>query len=140
MSRRRFEQFEHTADTGLRVYGSDLRDLLLNAADGMSDLMFDVSKIRPRQEREVVVEEANAEELLVGWLQWIIILLDSEQFLCREAEISELTDTRLRGVFRGEPLDPDRHEVYHAVKAVTYHELKIRGAEDGLMVEIVLDV
>lgn len=134
------EQFEHTADIGLRIRGADLAALLQNAADGLIDLMFDPAAVRPVEERAFVLEEANAEELLVSWLQRIVILLDAEQFLCAEAEVRRVEGGRLEACLRGERLDADRHEVRHAVKAITYHDLAIRKTDDGLMVEIICDV
>ena len=34
-----FEEIEHTADRALRIYGSDLQELLLNAAGGINSLL-----------------------------------------------------------------------------------------------------
>ena len=39
ISRVAFEEIEHTADRAIRIFGSDLRELLLNAAAGLNSLL-----------------------------------------------------------------------------------------------------
>jgi SHS2 domain-containing protein len=64
-----FEEIEHTADRALRIYGSNLGELLLNAARGMNSLM-DTGHTpgSAQQEKTVVLDTLDAESLLVEWL------------------------------------------------------------------------
>ena len=54
-------EIEHTADRALRICGSDLRELLLNAAAGMNSLLV--------QEYN---ESALSEEKSANWMQLIL--------------------------------------------------------------------
>jgi SHS2 domain-containing protein len=57
-----FEEVEHTADWALRVRGHDLRELLMNAARGMSRLLIsDLTAIPTDVERHFELEAFDAE-------------------------------------------------------------------------------
>lgn len=135
-----WKQLDHTADIGLRIWGSDLRSLFLNAAAGLVSLMVNPSTVRPERSQPVSLEDTAPEDLLVRWLQQPIVLLEGDGFVCASAEIDEISQTRLIGSWLGEPLDRTRHELRHGVKAVTWHALEIRRAGCGLTVDIIFDV
>jgi len=46
---KKFETFPHTADIGLRVYGDDLKDLFINAGEGLLFLMREEKNIKEKQ-------------------------------------------------------------------------------------------
>jgi SHS2 domain-containing protein len=135
-----FEAFDHTADVGLRVWGRELADLFEQAGAGFIDLMIDPGSVRCRERRSIQVEGGETEELLVAWLEEILFALDAEGFAPRSAAVECLEPGKLRGALCGERFDPARHEVRQAVKAVTYHDLKVHRTESGYEVSIVFDV
>ena len=47
---------------------------------------------------------------------------------------------RLRAEFRGEPIDPSRHELLADVKAVTLHGLCVEHATSGWQAQVTLDI
>jgi len=49
-----FEEIAHTADRALRIYGSNMQELLLNAAMGMNTLMVAEFTPSSRQEEKSV--------------------------------------------------------------------------------------
>ena len=59
-----FEIVDHTADWALRVYGSDLTDLLMNAAIGMSSLLVaELYSVPLETQRELELDAFDAETL-----------------------------------------------------------------------------
>ncbi|HEY3131729.1 MAG TPA: archease, partial [Acidobacteriota bacterium] len=80
---KKFEELEHTADLGLRVYGKTLANLLANAAEGMFGLIgraqFNASEMRSLtvairlagEPGEPSPARAN-EELLYQWLKRLL--------------------------------------------------------------------
>jgi SHS2 domain-containing protein len=46
----------------------------------------------------------------------------------------------LAGTAWGEPLDPDRHELGHEVKAITYHGLRVEPEAGGWLAEVIVDI
>jgi len=136
---KRFEVIDHTADVGIAAYGADLKEAFANAAYGLFSLMVDMEGVKDVLCREVEVTAADREELLVAWLSEMVYLFEVENVLFKRFEIAELGDTRLRASCFGEKIDPQRHEIKTAIKAVTYHMLKIER-ENGFRVEVLFDV
>jgi SHS2 domain-containing protein len=136
---RPYEYFEHTADIGLRAYGTDLAEVFANAARGLSALMVQPATVRPRQERQVTLPGGDLTELLVEWLNEILFLVDSEGFLVADAVVQEASERGLRATLRGEPADPARHRLLMGVKAATYHQVQVR-CDQGCLAQVILDV
>lgn len=137
-----FEIIEHTADAGIAAYGHDLKEAFANAAQGMFSLVADLEGIEERVQRRVAVAAADIEALLVEWLNELIFLLDAEGLLFRRFDITFLGETALEAVVFGERADPARHHLKTAIKAATYHQLKVEkmGGDRGYRVQVILDL
>jgi SHS2 domain-containing protein len=133
---RSFDEIEHTADRAFRVRGSDLADLLENAARAMQSLDGPRPAGEPSATREIEVEGVDRESLLVNWLNEILYLEQTHQFVCEAFHIDEVKNHHLRA--RVETRESDRS--YAHIKAVTFHNLKIRQTSEGLEAEVVVDV
>lgn len=132
-----FEVVDHTADWALRIFGSDLSDLLMNAALGMSSLLVDELYSVPLEvQRYLELHAFDAETLLVDWLSELAYLAEEEQLVFREFRMHNVTDNRLEAELRGGKAP----ELQKHIKAVTYHELSIERTETGLTVTVVFDV
>ena len=132
-----FEEIEHTADRALRIYGSDLRQLLVNAAHGMNSLIVKKSAATLTPvEKSVELEAMDAEGLLVEWLSELAFWAETEMFVFSRFELHEVSTTRLKATIWGKRSDQlEKH-----IKAVTYHNLEIVQADDGLAATVVFDV
>ena len=82
----------------------------------------------------------DRELLLVYWLSECQKAFDLERLLLCEFHVEEISDTRVRGVARGEAFDPSRHEFKTEIKAVTFHGLYLRETPDGWEAAVVCDV
>lgn len=135
-----FEFFEHTADLGIRVRSADLETLFTEAALALfSVIVENLSAVEPRMRYEVCLPAEEPEYLLFDWLNKLLYVFDSERMLFSRFEVS-ITDEGLRGFAWGEALDPYRHQLSHEVKAITYHELKVKKCEDGWLAEVIVDI
>lgn len=132
-----FEEVEHTADKALRISGSSLTELLLNAAEGMTQLMVaDVSGISTEIEKSIELDAIDAESLLVEWLSELAYWAESDMLVFRKFRIQTATPSHLKAkIFGGKAPILEKH-----IKAVTYHNLKIIRTSQGLEVTIVFDV
>ncbi|HEY3397723.1 MAG TPA: archease [Armatimonadota bacterium] len=135
-----WEEIDHTADYALRVWGSDLRDLLENGARGFLELVLGPE--RPAAERweeyEVTAEEAAL--LLPRTVRELLYRLDSGE-LPVEVAVTAATEQPARALVRvGLTRRPDPWQyVLRAVKAVTYHDVDLRRDEQGLSAVLTLD-
>ncbi|MFW6188961.1 MAG: archease [Planctomycetota bacterium] len=135
-----YEEIEHTADIGLRVWAEDLPGVFERAAEGFIGLLLDPETVEPERTVQISADGADAEELLVGWLEDILFAFDARRFAPAGAEVTSFSETEMTGRLAGQGFDPDRHETRNAIKAVTYHDLKIEKSDRGYEVRIFFDV
>ena len=128
---------EHTADWALYVTGRDLAELFRRAAVGMARLLAGAEAvIAPEETRAITLDSYDTESLLVEWLGELAYWAERDQLVFPHVELREVTATHLEAVVHGgRPPEMQKH-----IKAVTYHDLAIRPASDGLEVTIVFDV
>lgn len=133
-----FEEIDHTADRAFRVTGRDMAALLENAARAMQALDSDGPRptAEPSAMRAIEVEGVDDESLLVNWLNEILYLEQAHHLVCEQFHLDDLKNHCLRA--RVETRECDR--TYAHIKAVTFHNLKIRETSEGLEAEIVVDV
>ncbi len=132
-----FEEIEHTADRALRIFGTNLRELLLNAARGMNSLM--VTELTPcsvQHEKSVELDAMDAESLLVEWLSELAYRAETEMLIFHEFDMESVSPTHLKATLTGTRITQlEKH-----IKAVTYHNLKIIETDKGLAATVVFDV
>ena len=137
----RFEDFEHTADLGLHIYGRDLGELLETACAALCAQLTDPESVRLTDSVELAIDAPAEDELLRSWLAELLLLFNDRHWLAREAEIGYLEKCSLRAVIRGEKYDPERHEILSELKAVTWHRLAVEIQDDGsLRGTVVFDI
>lgn len=134
-----YQLLDHTADLGMAVYGTSLKELYSNSAFAMFDLITDISKVEPKLSIVIEVEGNNPEELMVNWLSELLYVLESRSLLLIEFNILDVDQDRLKAEVRGEPYDPARHEFFTEIKAATYHQLKIEKVNDRWKAQIIFD-
>ena len=132
--------FEHTADLGVEIYGTDEMDLFRNAALALTDIMTDRRHVRGREEREIAAEGGDREEVLVNFLREVLYLHNGQGWLLKDCVISEMDGVHLCAAVTGEPLARDRHTMDVEIKAVTYHRAQIQRTEQGWTGRVICDV
>jgi len=77
--------------------------------------------------------------LIFDWLRELLYRFDAEHRLCSKFEV-RMNENGLTGTVWGEPYDPEKHELAHEVKAITYHGLKVEKQDDGWLAEVIVDI
>ncbi len=135
-----YETFEHTADIGLRARAADLDTLFAEAAKAYFSLIVEnYGSVRAVSEYSIAVEADRLDDLLYDWLDELLYLFETEHVLLCEFNV-RLRDGGLTATVRGEPIDPERHQLDMDVKAITYHELKVEQDGDGWLAEVIVDL
>jgi SHS2 domain-containing protein len=130
-----FEELPHTADCALRVWAPDLAGLFGEAALGLNSLAGAAIGGGPRVTREILLRSGDTESLLVAFLAELICIQEQEHLgfdrfkllISNDGVSGEMEGSRLSSLMR-------------PVKAVTFHNLKIRTTARGRETEIVFDV
>jgi SHS2 domain-containing protein len=126
---RGFRFLEHMTDAEIEAYGENLDEGFANAGRAVEDLMVDLKSIRQIEARKIDLEEKDLGALLYDWIEALISLQESEGLLfseisCRVSKKPE-GGYLLHADLKGEKFDPKRHEQKTAIKAPTFHDMKI---------------
>jgi len=135
-----YKTFDHTADLGIEVYGKDQRELFVNAARALFDLITDLDKIEAKTSLTLNIEAVDREDLLVSWLRELLYFHQSEGYLLNDFVLQDLEEQSLRATVKGEVYETNRHELLREIKAVTYHQLKITQEKERWVARMVFDI
>ena len=130
-----FEEISHTADWSVRVWADDLPSLFAESARAMNALAGTVTGPGPRLKRTFESEAPDPESLLVAFLSELVYYQEQENLAFKVFDI-QLRDGGISMNMEGAPIV----SVDKAIKAVTYHNLKIEETSRGYETVIVFDV
>jgi SHS2 domain-containing protein len=130
-----FEEIPHTADWAVRVWSADMPGLLAESARAMRSLAGVVMADAPRMERALTLEAPDRESMLVAFLSELLFFEEHEHLAFDRFEFN-LGPQRASIEMQGAPVI----RFDKAIKAVTWHDLKIEEMSEGLEVRIVFDV
>jgi SHS2 domain-containing protein len=140
----KFKFLEHTADAYIAAHGTTLEEAYENAALAMFEVITDTDKVSPDDEDSVEVEAEDEPALLYSWLEALLVKLETKNMLYSKFKIINLEETsdgfRIQATVWGEKFNAEKHTQKVAVKAVTYHRMKINKEIDKVTLEFILDI
>ena len=129
---KKYEEIEHTADLGIRVYGNSLEELFSNSAWAMMDCITDLKVVEEEKSLDISIEAEDKESLLVRWLEEILYYLEVKGVIFKSFKVNLDGEKRLKAEARGEDFKEGRHIITKEIKAVTYHTLEIKQINSKL--------
>jgi SHS2 domain-containing protein len=133
-----FEVLAHTADVGLRARGATLEETFEAATHGLASILGAWSP-GPGDTFTIAIEPGDLGAQLVDWLSEVLYLHDSRDALIAGVEVAHAGEDGTTGsivlasrgatVFEGT-----------AVKAITYHQLRVERSDNGWVAELFVDV
>ncbi len=138
-----YELLDHTADVIVRAYGKTWNEVFSNLGKALFAAMLDISKVEPRECREIEVESETLEDLVIDFLNGLLVFKDAENLAFSEFDVKvEEKDGRwiIKGKACGERIDPRKHQPEGEVKAVSYHLLEVGETERGRYAQVTLDL
>ena len=134
----------HPADGKFQAFGETLEEAFSNAALATASLMWDWRRVESKTSYVVRVRARNRRQLLVKFLGEVIYLFETKGFLL--GQVTGLTidegegGSQIEAVFHGDGAS-DRYEIFGAVKAITYNEMKISDADGSpFTLQVVVDM
>jgi SHS2 domain-containing protein len=130
-----------TADIAAAAYGRTLNKVFANAALAMFEIMTDTKLVASTKEKKLEVRGHDLKSLMFNWLSELIFVSDSENMAFSKFEV--VVDEKafaLTAKCAGEKMDPSKHELRTAVKAVTYHKMEIKKLGGMWKAQIIFDV
>jgi SHS2 domain-containing protein len=138
----KYKFFPHTADAKFQAFGQTLGEAFIHAALALSSLMWDWENVAKNIEIPVLLEGKDLEQLLKNFLEEILYLWDTQNFLLGSVNSISLENQgetwKIKALFVGDTL-ADEYEIFGDVKAVTYNEMIVND-KAPFMVQVVVDV
>ncbi len=140
MKKSGWEHYSHTADMGIRGFGTTKEQAFAQAALAMVAVSVDLKTIKPQQQIEISCQADDDELLFIEWLNSIIYEMATRKMLFSEFEVA-ISGKKLTAKARGEKLDLARHKPIVEIKGATYSDLKVYQDKDGTwMAQCVVDI
>ncbi len=138
-----FEILEHTADTGIAAYGKTKREVFINAAKGMFEIISGETKdLKENFYDKIELEADNPEGLLFTWLNELLYISETKLVILSKFEIKDLSNNKIAAEVRGMKINRLGCKIKKEIKAVTYHRLEIKkNEESGLWkAQVIFDI
>ena len=137
---KKYDLIDHTADVGVKAYGSSLSESFENAAVGMFDIITDNSEIESKGQYEISLEAPDLEQLLVDWLSELLFLNSAKDLVFGVFKV-KVDDSKnsLSAIVSGEEFDTSKHKIGAEIKAVTYHMLEVNNKKP-FYVQVLFDI
>jgi SHS2 domain-containing protein len=133
----KFEILPHTADSRIRVSGSDSEELFNAALKALAHLLKEDTAGKKEAEKSISLVSTDQTTLLVDFLNQVLTLSQINREIYTDAIFEELADKSVKAKIFGEKVQKFDKDI----KAVTYHEAEIKKSpEGGLETNIVLDI
>lgn len=137
---KRYEQFSHTADIGVRVFGRTLKELFENAAFAMFDILADLDGLKGEITQDFELTAPNYEELLISWLDELLYNFYTKGIIFYKFEVTLISEDIINAKAFGRMIGENRNRLKTEIKAATYYNLKIVKKDDYYEVDIIFDV
>ncbi len=142
---KRYSITDHPSDIGIKAWGTTPEQLFTNAAEGLYAVMTDPESIKAQKRIDLSIKEdctCGYEEAMVSWLEELIFWFETEKLLLRSFRIKKLEtgkNINIEAEAWGENMDKNRHKIRVAIKAVTYHGLRV-GKNKEWNAQVLFDV
>ena len=139
-----FKIISHTADVGIDVTATSVKELFIEAARGWKYCVIEDSPTKADEIRNIRLSAPNPEDLMVRWLNELNFYLTVREWIINDV-IDGKVDSRdsiwkLDFLIDGEALDYQRHEICMEIKSVTYHQLHIKRSNNQYQTKIIFDI
>jgi len=127
-----FEILEHTADIGIMAYGKTKREVFINSAKGMFEIIAGNNNdiANNNFSCKVILKAENLENLLVAWLNELLYIGETRLVILNKFHIKELSNFQIKAEVEGIKINPPSVKIEKEIKAVTYHCLEIKKDEE----------
>ena len=138
-----FEILEHTADIGIAAYGKTKREVFINTARGMFEIIAgETNNLKENFCDKIKLEADNLEGLLFAWLNELLYISETKLVILNKFEIKDLSNNKIGAEVKGTKINRLNCKIKKEIKAVTYYRLEIKKDEkSGLWrAQVIFDI
>jgi SHS2 domain-containing protein len=133
----KYKYLDHTADIKFQSFGKSLNEAFSNAAYAMINIISE-DNIKEKTTRKIKVRGVDEKSLLYSFLEEILFLLNTEDFILSKVKKIEIKKNELTAELNGDDLKDYRLGL--DVKAVTYNDMFIKKEKSKFIIQVVLDI
>jgi len=129
---KKFKILEHTADIGIMAYGKIKREVFVNSAKGMFEIIAgnNSSMVNNNFSCKIALKAEDLEGLLVAWLNELLYISETKLVILNKFNIEKLFDNNIEAEVEGIRINRSGRKIEKEIKAVTYHCLEIKKDEE----------
>ena len=135
-----FIVLDHTADLGILVRGTDIKDLFKQAARALTQIMVKISPSEKTKKTMRSIEGRDLDELMVNWLGEILYLFHGEKMIMKDIVIHSISQSFLDATLDLTPFIPELHDILCEIKAVTYHQIGVTEKDGYWEARVIFDL
>ena len=127
-----FKILEHTADIGIMAYGKTKREVFINSAKGMFEIIAGNNNgiANNNFSCKVTLKAEDLENLLVAWLNELLYISETKLVILNKFKIKELSIKNIGAEVEGVKITRSGRKIEKEIKAVTYYLLEIKKDEE----------
>jgi len=137
---KKYELIDHTADFGIRVFGSDSQALFTNAALALFDVITEMDVLKGRDSCNITASGEDWPDLMINWLREILYLWNGREMLVKSVRILSLSENKISAKIYFDAYMPGLHTIKTEIKAVTYHQIQVKSSPSGWEAQIIFDI
>lgn len=127
-----FEIIDHTADIGIVAYGKTKREVFINTAKGMFEIIAGENRnLKENFYDKIKLEAESLEDLLIAWLNELLYISEVKLVILNKFKIKELFDYQIKAEVGGTKINHLSIRIKKEIKAVTYHRLEFKKDEES---------
>lgn len=134
------ELTEHPAEVGIRAWAGSRERCVELALRGLVSIMTDPERAGSSLERCFAIEARDDRDLLRRALSEALYLMSEGDLFFSSFVVTRDSETSVSVRCRGEPIDPERHELRTEVKAITPSGLSLARHGDAWTATALVDV
>ncbi len=135
-----YELIDHTADIGICVTESTVKDLFEISALAMFEQIADTTNLAGSHTKDIHVKGIDRPDLLINWLRELLWCWTIDNCLVSRVVINDMDNDHLSARIAYDEFDPQTHEILKDIKAVTYHGVSVDQTDAGWQATIIFDV
>ena len=130
-----YKTLEHATDAIIEVTADNLKNAFEIAGISVIETILDISKVKEKESKQIVVKGKDLKYLLYNWLEEIIILTITDGFAGKRIllEISEEDEWEISAEIFGEDVNLSKHGFKVEIKSPTFHDMRIEQKEKIVM-------
>jgi SHS2 domain-containing protein len=127
---------EHTSEVELRLHAATLSGLFVQAGRALAELMLEEAPGAETVIERVVVTAPDRAALLAAWIDELVFRAETRKAVFTRFLVERIDDRELAAEIRGvaEPV------IKTAVKAATFHGLRVEEEDGRWVAAVILDV